>query len=524
MEENQGIMPTVTPGWPEFTASAAANGTYMLTANYAVSGTLSPNANITIIFAGGRFTGSGTINGNNTTFIAPPIQVFDSTINFSGTWKMEKVYAENFGDTNVSTAQVPINKALVFSNLTGCIVQLLSKTYNITDSIVIRGNTTLQGTIKSSAIIPGFDTSKAGTLINTTSSINMIKIETTGQSGSADIDCYRFAIKDLALRHSGSNDDGNSIYINATGETVSRNGVISNLIIRHMNANGYGMYISGGSYIEFHNIEINGGQGVLVTGNKLQEFLWFNKVYLGDNGTSFEITHGNNLYLTEIDTNDSNIGLYINNRTEETNQTGETYNIFVNRLNSARCGYGIYLRTFENYMTRIKISEATIFQTNNQSISPIAALYFQKNNNQYFIDDCLFENINVDSVNLDNTDFRAILDNNSSIYGSRFINIRTTAKIDLNSSSGDCQLTLLDMRQGWVYKPGESNTAFTYNLTSNSPYSGKPIVIVSTNKQVPFSVVTNNTQGGICSITVTFASSVSNDVEIYYYLTGYFYT
>jgi hypothetical protein len=491
----------------------------MLTSNYAVSGTLSLNANVNIVFAGGRFTGSGTIQGNNTTFVAPPIQVFDSTINFSGTWRMEKVYAENFGDTNVSNAQVPINKALVFSNLTGCAVRLLSKTYNITDSIVIRGNTTLQGIIRAPGV-PGFPSSTAGTLIYTTSNINMISIISTGQSGASDIDCYRFAIKDLTLRNSGN---GNSIHIEATNVTVPRMGLISNLFITHTTANGYGMYISGGSYIEFHNLFVGAGKGVLVTGNKLQEFLWFNKVVLGDVGftttsplrPSFEITHGNCLYLTEIDTNDSDIGLMINNN------TGETFNVFVNRFNSARCRYGIYLLANDNYMTRIKVSEAIIYQDNNPSRSPIAALYFQRNNNQRFIENCVFENINVDSVDLDSTNFRAILDYNNCIYNSRFINIRTWNKIDLSSSS-DCQLTLLGMRQSWVYRPGGSGTTFTYNLTANSPYLSKPIVMVSTNKQVPFSVATNNSQGGICSITVTFASSVSSDVEIYYYLTGYF--
>jgi hypothetical protein len=89
--EETVIVPTSAPSWPEFSASAA-NGTYMLTANFAVSGTLNLNANVTIIFAGGRFTGSGTINGNKTIFVAPPVQVFDNTINFSGTWNLEKVY------------------------------------------------------------------------------------------------------------------------------------------------------------------------------------------------------------------------------------------------------------------------------------------------------------------------------------------------------------------------------------------------------------------------------------------------
>ncbi|MDR3266843.1 MAG: hypothetical protein LBT24_04645, partial [Tannerella sp.] len=114
--ETDLINPTVQPSWPEF-SSSAANGTYMVTANFNVAGTLVLNANVVIIFAGGRFTGSGTIQGNNTTFVTPPVQVFDSTIQFSGTWKMEKVFAENFGDTNGSNVAPAINKALRFSNI-----------------------------------------------------------------------------------------------------------------------------------------------------------------------------------------------------------------------------------------------------------------------------------------------------------------------------------------------------------------------------------------------------------------------
>ena len=63
---------------------------------------------------------------------------------------MEKVYAENF-DTiiTMSTNAAPaINKALQFSNVSGCRVQLLGKEYPITESIKMLGGTTLEGTIR----------------------------------------------------------------------------------------------------------------------------------------------------------------------------------------------------------------------------------------------------------------------------------------------------------------------------------------------------------------------------------------
>ena len=518
--QNQGIVPTVLPSWPDFAAGTTANGTYMLISNYAVTGTLALNANITIIFAGGRFTGSGTIQGNNTTFVAPPIQVFDSTINFSGTWKMDTVYAENFGDTNTSNSAPAINKALVLSNLCGCIVQLLSKTYTITESIIIRGNTRLQGTIEGPGLTGDSVPSKNGTLITTTSNINILHIQSTGNSSASNIDCYRFAIKNIAIRHSGSNENstttGNSIYIESTAsnrEIIPRIGHISNLIIKHTTSDGqgitpygYGIYVTGGSYIEFHNINIGYGKGVYITGNKLQEFLWFNKVVISDIkpptsksaelASAFEITHGNNIYLTEVDTNDSDVGLMINN------STGETFNVFVNRINSVRCKYGIYLKTFSYYLTRIKISEATISQTSSQDLSAVSALYFVKNaTSSPHIDNCIFDNINVDSSNLWNTGFRSIIDNNS-IYNSKFLNIKTIDKIALATATANNKLTVLNMQEGGVLRPGSSGSSFSHDFYSNntnspnSPMPGKPVVVISTNKQTPFSVITGNIQGG----------------------------
>ena len=524
--KNQGIMPTVTPSWPEFTSSAA-NGVYMLTMNYAVSGTLNLNANVTIIFAGGIFTGTGTINGNNTTFVAPPIQVFDANISFSGTWKMEKVFAENFGDTNGANAAPAINKALAFSNISGCIVQLLGKTYNVTGSINILGGTTLQGTIAGPSLTSDSSVSKEGTVIYTASDINVLSIITTGNESTSDVDCYRFAIKDLTIRHAGSGTTetiGNSIFIDAPNTLPPRKGLISNIILKHNTTNGYGIRVSGGSYIEFHNIHVRGGKGVKVTGNKLQEFLWFNKVEIDSvNKTSFEITHGNNIYLTEIDTNDSKIGLMINN------ETGETFNVFVNRFNSARCTYGILIRTVTNYITRIKISEATIIQ---QIVpckpTPVAGLCLERGSGStYTIGSCIFENFSIDAVSLSNTAYRAIKDTNlNSVTGSKFTNIRTYDKIDLQTNaSPNNQLTIINMQKGGVYKYGPTGNTYTQVLYSaNSPLPGKPVVLVNTNQTIPFSVVTTNEPGGVCDFTVTFASAPTSNIEIYFTLTGFFYT
>jgi len=537
---NQGIMPTVTPSWAEFDpATYTANTTYQVTINRALGNFTFSQANVTLIFAGGRFTGSGTITGNYTTFVTEPAQCFDVGIVFAGTWNMEKVYAENFDTISaMSTNAAPaINRALQLSNVSGCVVQLLSKTYTITSSITILGNNTLVGTIAGPSLPGGSAVSKDGTLIYTTSNINVLSIRTTGNT-SSDVDCYRFAIRNLAIRHAGSGTTetlGNSIFIEATSTLTPRNGLISNVIIRHTtsdgyspSANGYAIRVSGGSYIEFHSISIGSGKGVKVTGDKLNEFLYFNKVTIGDvSVTSFEITHGNNLYLTEIDTNDSTTGLLINN------STAETFNVFVNRFNSVRCSYGIHLQTHTNYLTRIKVSEATIFQVSGQAKTPVSGIHFSKGvSNSFIVDNCLFENINVDTNAslMTSTTYRSINDNGN-LTNSRFTNIKLNERVTLNSYGNNNELSILNMRRGHFYVPGGTN-ASSYQISlfaNNSPLPGHPVVLVNVfipnvTTPVPFFVKSNNVAGGSCYFTVYFPSVVASNVEICYSVTGYYYS
>lgn len=519
-----GITPlagdTATTNLEEFNPlSHEANKTYIVKGSCSGSG-IQMKANVTLIFAGGIITGSGTLTGLNTRIVAAPVQIFDNDLKYAGSWKVDKVYAENFGDTDGSESEKAINKALEFSNLTGCKVQLLGKKYMIKTPIIIRGNTALEGTVMGPSQLSDSASSQQGTVIEASGSVNAINIETQGTD--SNLDCLRFWINNLNIRHSGTGIVINIFSTAGNTFTSVRSGYITNIKIRQENIGGYGILVHGGSYLKFDNISINGGSGVKVSGDGMKkyvtEFLWFNKVLLGNVAeTSFEITQGNNLYLTEIDTNDSKIGLLINN------DTGETFNVFVNRFNSARCGIGIKLNASKYFMSRIKVSEATIHQTSS-GITPVAALYFEKRpNSSNYVSECLFENINIDAIeNQVPTGYRAIMEMGNSLEKCRFLNIRCGRKNQLQDSTS--QLLLIGIKQSGIYTANGGINKYTIPITTSSPFPNKPIVMVQTNQNIPYSVETTNTPGKESNIYVTFSTAPTGPVALSYFLTGYYST
>jgi hypothetical protein len=505
-----------TPSWPEFSASAA-NGTYMLTANFAVSGTLNLNANVTIIFAGGRFTGSGTINGNNTIFVAPPVQIFDSTINFSGTWNLEKVYAENFGDTTGSNAAPAINKAIALANLSGGIVQLLGKDYKITQTISMLGGVTLQGTIKGPSYSSDSDVSKYGTKLLMSASSTVVDIRTTGKNA---IDCYRFTLKNLSLYTTGT---GNVINIQAVGTLTPRQGVFSDIDISHNNTNpGYSIYMMGGSYIRFERINIVGGKGIKLDATSIiQEYIWFRQIALNasssysNSPSCVEINSGGNIYLTEIDANDAQIGFLLKTSTSQS-----IHDIYMQRLSAIRCIRGFAFDAQQAYMGRLKLLDSVAYMRNTTGG---IALEFKRSGN-YNISDSVFDTIYIDKAG--GSGHYTIYDTgNASVISSHFLNFRVPPGYSYNCILGSSnELTFVNIQKSGIFSGSGSGTSFAFQLTTNnSPFPAKPVVVVNTNQKVPFKITTTNTSGGQSNLVVEFNSSVSNPV-IYYTLTGYYYS
>ena len=56
--------------------------------------------NTTLIFAGGKISGTGTLTGDNTRLIAPITQIFGEDITVDGIWVMDRAYPQWFGARN----------------------------------------------------------------------------------------------------------------------------------------------------------------------------------------------------------------------------------------------------------------------------------------------------------------------------------------------------------------------------------------------------------------------------------------
>jgi len=462
-------------------------------------GTYNVPANSILKFEGGSYIG-GTINGNNTIIIAPPYKIFNN-VTLGGTWLVDQVYADYFGDTGPSVdSSIAINKALAFSNLIGCRVILLPIDYRIDNKIQILGGTKLEGTFARSP----FGTYRGTNIISSINSSNpAMLIETNATTG---VDCYRFEISNINIDYAGT---GTAIEIKTNTNDVPRNGSISNMSMYC--PKGHGIVINCGSYIRIENIHMAVAKGVKLTGNSLMEFIWMRQICIGSRtgfsaykGNAIEINKGNNIYLTEIDTNDLQAGIVLEN------SAANLFNVFVTRFNTVRCVEPIKMNA-NNWITRIKFSEVTISSDTTTS----NAILFNRSG-IYGFTECTFDNVNIDYLP---AGAYAINDSPSCLSHCSFTNIRTGgSKIQLG---GNNLFTQAEKKQADVFT-GNTNITQQISISSSSPFSRIPIVIVNTNQTIPFKVDTFNNQGGNCYIEVTFASQPLSNVVFTYYLTGYF--
>jgi hypothetical protein len=136
----------------DYIGSLSANTTYVVSENCAVSGTVNFPAGVTLIFKGGKITGSGTFNGVSTALVAPIMQIFDTTVNVTGLWCMDRAYPQWFGakayknnsdmQSGVDSSDA-INKAINMK-LTGEVflprgVYKVSNTVKVRCSIILTG-------------------------------------------------------------------------------------------------------------------------------------------------------------------------------------------------------------------------------------------------------------------------------------------------------------------------------------------------------------------------------------------------
>ena len=65
-----------------------------------INGHITLAYNTTLIFAGGKISGTGTLTGDNTRLIAPITQIFGEDITVDGIWEMDRAYPQWFGARN----------------------------------------------------------------------------------------------------------------------------------------------------------------------------------------------------------------------------------------------------------------------------------------------------------------------------------------------------------------------------------------------------------------------------------------
>lgn len=90
------------------------NSTYIVSSIHIVNTTILLASNVTLIFVGGKITGNGTLEGNNTVLVAPISQIFSADLNIIGSWIMERAYPQWFGAVagSMDDCSDAINKAI----------------------------------------------------------------------------------------------------------------------------------------------------------------------------------------------------------------------------------------------------------------------------------------------------------------------------------------------------------------------------------------------------------------------------
>lgn len=180
---------TITMNLLQQSMISKENTIYILQYDYNLNKqTLSVPSGSVLVFEGGSIS-TGTLSGNNTIIIAEPYNIF-KTIEFAGTFNLEKVIPEWFGakGDNSTINTKPFQDAIDFAELIASNVEFQSGNYIIDNTLYIRKRSRIH--------ITGMGKYKTFILLNTTSPVNsMIDIN------SPEVTTYYqfIRIKDLSL-------------------------------------------------------------------------------------------------------------------------------------------------------------------------------------------------------------------------------------------------------------------------------------------------------------------------------------
>lgn len=464
-----------------------ANCTYVIPFEKDLNGTtLTLLANCVLKFENGGMLKNGTLKGDNT-FIDAHLDVIFSDMLF-GRVSDERIAFMNdfvrpewfyvtpkllFKETTINNVIYPdyyetvdskmLNGSIEFASVSGNIIKLLPKVYDINIPIKIYSGTILEGTINGEedrGVVQG-------TILRYTHYVSeiggvVLDLECAGGDEINDYQktLFKFRISNLTIEYGESCKDKAGIYAlsqdfigiklsTSNPSTGPRSGVIENVMVFGF---GVGIMVCSASYVKFSNVNITNCLKALHIGKDCDtsviEFAWFDKIiinvgkrYMSENVTGIELNSGNNIYFNEIDVNDCNTGIYFYTNTERT-----LFNIFMNRLNITRCATCMLFYTKKSYITRVNISEVTMdysmyVRTSSsdgiyQIPSELYGLKFSRVT-PYMIGDSSFSNIYESTIYTD------------SVPNHTSISVDTASGLALTSCSFD-KMRLLNPIEGFV--------------------------------------------------------------------------
>lgn len=288
---------------------------------------------------------------------------------------------ESFLTSSSNDDTAALQQAIDTAANTGAIVQLSERIYTISSTLTLYSATVIQGSI------PGYQNGSGsyftGSMIKYTGSSDeamRIVCESNQQDTQLKNNAFRFRLSYFTLVCGVSSNTATGIsFATNDSTTAPRQAVVEFVKIVGFHTN---IRIKAISYVTFRDIVVNDFTSVGIHIAKASsgdyiEFAYFDKVNMNTKKrlgtTGILIESGNNLYFDGIDVNDCEKGISFS-------PTVDTFNHYLKNVNLTRCVKCFYFCPNGGYMTRISISDVSLFYPiwSDFSISQYAGLWFEQ--------------------------------------------------------------------------------------------------------------------------------------------------
>lgn len=437
--------------------------------------------NSTLIFEGGKFIG-GYVKLNNTSQNDIYYTVWEN-VKISGKFNNEILRPEWFGaiGNGIHDDTIALQQCIDLASQTASSTKLLGKKYKITHTIKIITGTVLEG------LLPGDYYIYNGTEIIAELLNDRIALDINSANDTSG--CYKFILRNFGLIMGNSVIPTTALRLYSISNTCPREGLIEGVF-----AFGFsiGFDLNAFSYVKIQRIDISHctiGINIAKIGG-YTEFMWLDDIYINTdapNAIGIKLEGGSNIYFNKIDIAGCIKGFWMCS-------LNAIFNIFINRLSVENCLNCICIHAQSQYITRIKLSEITIYSLNNNS----DGIIFSRNP-PFNIEDSIFNDlfdasptnnnfIKIEEIGMDTCVFNGIRTYNK-LTG--FSHVKKVEILRIHSS-------------GTFIIPEGTNEHYKYIVSSFSPLDFAPIAMLSTARSFDYSYVCSNIQMGELSITIKF--------------------